>query len=206
MEYSSKILEQAVREINRLPGIGGKTALRLALHLIKQEESDIESLTKSITNLKETLKQCTVCFNISDKDICDICANLNRDRTLICVVEDIRDVMALENAGSFKGLYHVLGGLISPMDGIGPSNLSILDLLKRLDTGEVKEVVLALNATMEGDTTNFYLYRKINNLNLTVTTIARGIGVGDTLEYTDEITLGRSMQNRIPFEQTMHQG
>lgn len=203
MDIPSKKLEQAVFEISKLPGIGQKTALRLALHLLRQDTSEVLKLSESLSHMKTDLKQCVRCYNISDSEVCEICRKPKRDAQTICVVEDIRDVMAIENAHGFTGLYHVLGGLISPMDGIGPSNLTIDALMKRIEEDEVKEVILALNTTMEGDTTNFYLYKKISALNVNITTIARGIGVGDSLEYTDEVTLGRSLQNRIPFEQTM---
>jgi recombination protein RecR len=203
MDIPSKKLEQAVFEISKLPGIGQKTALRLALHLLRQDTSEVLKLSEALLHMKTDLKQCERCFNISDSEICEICRKPKRDEQTICVVEDIRDVMAIENAHGFTGLYHVLGGLISPMDGIGPSNLTIDALLKRIEEDEVKEVILALNTTMEGDTTNFYLFKKMSALSVNVTTIARGIGVGDSLEYTDEVTLGRSLQNRIPFEQTM---
>ena len=203
MDIPSKKLEQAVFEISKLPGIGQKTALRLALHLLRQDASEVLKLSESLLHMKTDLKQCIKCFNISDNDVCEICRKPKRDAQIICVVEDIRDVMAIENAHGYSGLYHVLGGLISPMDGIGPGSLTIDALLKRIEDDEVKEVILALNTTMEGDTTNFYLFKKMAALNVNITTIARGIGVGDSLEYTDEVTLGRSLQNRIPFEQTM---
>ena len=203
MDIPSKKLEQAVFEISKLPGIGQKTALRLALHLLRQDTSEVFKLSESLVHMKTELKQCSRCFNISDSELCELCRKPKRDAQTICVVEDIRDVMAIENAHGCTGLYHVLGGLISPMDGIGPSNLTIDALIKRIEEDEVKEVILALNTTMEGDTTNFYLFKKMSTLNVNVTTIARGIGVGDSLEYTDEVTLGRSLQNRIPFEQTM---
>lgn len=203
MDIPSKKLEQAVFEISKLPGIGQKTALRLALHLLRQDTSEVLKLSEALLHMKTDLKQCARCYNISDSEVCEICRKPKRDEQTICVVEDIRDVMAIENAHGYSGLYHVLGGLISPMDGIGPSNLTIDALIKRIAEDEVKEVILALNTTMEGDTTNFYLYKKMSALSVNVTTIARGIGVGDSLEYTDEVTLGRSLQNRIPFEQTM---
>ena len=205
IEFSSKKLEQAVFEISKLPGIGSKTALRLALHLLKKEKSEVSQLTNAINTMKEEIQQCKRCFNISDQPICEICSQTNRDEKTICVVEDIRDVMALENIHGYRGYYHVLGGLISPMDGIGPSDLTTDALLVRVKESEVKEVILALNTTMEGDTTNFYLYKKLEPFEVSVTTIARGIGVGDTLEFTDEVTLGRSFENRIPFEQTLRQ-
>jgi recombination protein RecR len=203
MDIPSKKLEQAVFEISKLPGIGQKTALRLALHLLKQEPSEVLKLSEALMHMRTDLKQCIKCFNISDSEVCEICRKPKRDQQTICVVEDIRDVMALENIHGYTGLYHVLGGLISPMDGIGPGNLTIDALLKRVQEEEITEVILALNTTMEGDTTNFYLFKKLQNFPIKVTTIARGIGVGDSLEYTDEVTLGRSLQNRIPFEQTM---
>lgn len=203
MDIPSKKLEQAVFEISKLPGIGQKSALRLALHLLKQDTSEVLKLSEALVHMKTELRQCNRCFNVSDSELCEICRKSKRDEKIVCVVEDIRDVMAIENAHGFNGLYHVLGGLISPMDGIGPSNLTIDALVKRITDDEVTEVILALNTTMEGDTTNFYLFKKLQGFNVNVTTIARGIGVGDSLEYTDEVTLGRSLQNRIPFEQTM---
>ena len=202
MDIPSKKLEQAVFEISKLPGIGQKTALRLALHLLRQDTSEVLKLSEALLHMKTDLKQCERCFNISDSEICEICRKPKRDEQTICVVEDIRDVMAIENAHGFTGLYHVLGGLISPMDGIGPSNLTIDALLKRIEEDEVKEVILALNTTMEGDTTNFYIYRKLNPFAVTISTLARGVAIGDDLEYADEVTLGRSILNRTSFEDT----
>lgn len=203
MSYSSKRIEQAVHEISKLPGIGQKTALRLALYLLKRPEDEAASLADAIIKLRTHTAYCQKCHNVSDTDICSICINPKRDEKLICVVEDIRDVMAIENTGNFTGLYHVLGGLISPLDGIGPGDLQISSLINRVQAQGAKEVILALNSTMEGDTTNFYLYRKLKDFNLTVSTIARGIAVGDELEYTDEVTLGRSIALRIPYEQSL---
>jgi len=203
MSYSSKHIEQAVHEISKLPGIGQKTALRLALYLLKRPEDEAIALADALIKLRTKTGFCSRCHNISDTEICSICANPKRQEGLICVVEDIRDVMAIENTGNFNGLYHVLGGLISPLDGIGPSELTIANLLKRVSEGNVDEVILALNTTMEGDTTNFYLYRKLKDLPITISTIARGIAVGDELEYTDEVTLGRSIAQRIPYEQSL---
>lgn len=192
-----------MHEISKLPGIGQKTALRLALYLLKRPEDEAASLADAIIKLRTHTAYCQKCHNVSDTDICSICINPKRDEKLICVVEDIRDVMAIENTGNFTGLYHVLGGLISPLDGIGPGDLQISSLINRVQAQGAKEVILALNSTMEGDTTNFYLYRKLKDFNLTVSTIARGIAVGDELEYTDEVTLGRSIALRIPYEQSL---
>lgn len=200
MEFSSKIIEQAVEAFGSLPGVGKKTALRFVLHVIKQDKQSAENLSKLILQLKNDLKFCNKCHNISETDICSICANPNRDESTICVVQDYRDVLAIENTGLYKGHYHVLGGLISPMEGIGPSNLAIETLLFKLNTGVVTEIILALNATMEGETTSFYIFRKIAPFNVKLSAIARGIAVGDELEYTDEITLGRSITNRVPFD------
>jgi recombination protein RecR len=200
LNYHSKLLEAAVAEFSRLPGIGRKTALRLVLHLLKQEKENAEALGNAIIRLCSEVKQCKVCMNISDHDTCPICVDSSRDHSIICVVESIRDILVIENTGQFKGLYHVLGGIISPMDGIGPGDLTISALDERIKLGGVKELILALSATLEGDTTNFYLYRKFHSPDLIMTTLARGVSVGDELEYTDEITLGRSIVNRIPFE------
>lgn len=197
MQFSSKIIEQAVDTFSQLPGVGKKTALRYVLHLIKQ--NDAEELAQIITQLKTDLKFCTKCHNICESTVCDICSNTVRDQALLCVVQDYRDVMAIESTGLYKGLYHVLGGLISPMEGIGPGNLNIETLTSRMQAGEVKEVILALNATMEGETTSFYIYRKLAPYNVNLSAIARGIAVGDELEYADEATLGRSITNRQPF-------
>lgn len=203
MEFSSKLLEKAVNEMAQLPGIGKRTALRLVLHLLKQPKEQTQFLSEALTNMREEIKFCKGCHNISDKEICEICANEKRNHQIICVVEDVRDVMAIENTGQFKGIYHVLGGKISPIDGVGPSQLNIVSLVEKVKTQLVKEIIFALSSTMEGDTTNFYIYRQIKDLEVKTSTIARGIAVGDELEYADEITLGRSILNRIPFENTM---
>lgn len=198
-QFSSSILENAVNEFSKLPGIGRKTALRLVLHILKQPESDAEIFSNSILQLRKEIVYCKVCHNISDTEVCRICANPSRDNEIVCVVENIKDVMSIENTQQFKGLYHVLGGIISPMDGIGPNNLEIESLIKRVQTEGVKEVILALSTTMEGDTTNFYIFRKLAPFNIKITTIARGVAIGDELEYADEVTLGRSILNRIDF-------
>ena len=198
-QYPSLLLEKAVEEFSKLPGIGRKTAMRLVLHLLRQDTRDVESFGSAIVTLKREVKYCRVCHNISDTDICQICANPQRDSSVICVVESIRDVMAVEATQQYRGLYHVLGGVISPMDGIGPSDLQIESLVERVAAGGVNEVILALSTTMEGDTTNFYIYRKLEPLDVKLSIIARGISVGDELEYADEITLGRSIVNRTPF-------
>lgn len=203
MNFSSKLLENAVNEFSRLPGIGHKSALRLVLHILNQPEQDVYRLSESLNQLKSKIKYCSVCHNISDNEVCEICISARRDKSIICVVEDTRDVMAIENTNQFQGVYHVLGGLISPMDGIGPSDLRIDQLLDRLKAGGVEEIILALSATMEGDTTIFYLYKKIKDFNLKVSTIARGIAFGGELEYVDEVTLGRSIVTRIPYERNI---
>ena len=200
MDLSSKLLSNAVDQISKLPGIGKSTALRLALHLVNKE--DIDNLLKSIKQLKQSVLFCERCKSLSDNKICNICASSNRNPKILCVVEDIRDVMAIENTGQFQGLYHVLGGKISPVDGIGPNQLNINSLLDRVTNEDIKEIIFALSATMEGDTTNYYIYRKIKKEGIKFSTIARGVSVGDNLEYTDEITLGRSIIKRIPFEQS----
>jgi len=202
-QYPSLLLENAVNEFARLPGIGRKTAMRLALFVLKEDGADVQRFANAITTLREEIHYCKSCFNISDSDVCDICSNEKRDHSLVCVVESIRDVMAIENTEQFKGIYHVLGGLISPMDGIGPNDITIDPLVDKIRAGDVKEVVFALSATMEGDTTNFYIYRKISEFNVRVTTIARGVAIGDELEYADEVTLGRSLVNRLPFENSL---
>ena len=203
MEFSSKLLERAVNEMSQLPGIGKRTALRLVLHMLKQPKEQIISLSQALQTMRSDVKFCKSCNNISDVDLCEICSNPNRNKEIICVVEDIRDVMAIENTSSFKGLYHVLGGKISPMDGIGPHDLNIQSLVDKVKQGKIKELIFALSSTMEGDTTNFYIFKQIQDYNIKVSTIARGISVGDELEYADEITLGRSIVNRIPFETTL---
>jgi len=201
-KYPSRLLENAVNEFSKLPGIGRKSALRLVLHLLRQEKEAAEALGNSLIQLRNEIKRCKVCYNLSDTDICRICASQARNRTVICVVENVRDVMLFENTNQYNGLYHVLGGVISPIDGIGPSDLEIDCLIERSEDPEVKEIILALPATMEGDTTNFYIYRKLKEKSVKVTTLSRGVAVGDDLEYTDEITLGRSLVNRIPYENT----
>jgi recombination protein RecR len=203
MEFSSKILERAVSEISQLPGIGKRTALRLALHLLRQPKEHTAFLSEALLNLRNDIRFCQKCHNVSDTEICDICADERRNRSIICVVEDIRDVMAIENTAQFRGLYHVLGGKISPIDGIGPSQLNIATLVEKVKSGDVAEVIFALSPTMEGDTTNFYIYRQIKDFGLETSTIARGIAVGDELEYADEVTLGRSILQRVPFENSL---
>ncbi len=198
-QFSSTILENAVNEFSKLPGIGRKTALRLVLHILKQPESDAEIFSSSILQLRKEIVYCKVCHNISDTEVCRICANPSRENETVCVVENIKDVMSIENTQQYRGLYHVLGGIISPMDGIGPNNLEIESLIKRVQTDNLKEVILALSTTMEGDTTNFYIFRKLAPFNIKITTIARGVAIGDELEYADEVTLGRSILNRIDF-------
>jgi len=195
----SRLLERAVGEFAKLPGIGRKTALRLVLHLLHQENEDVENFAQALTEMKREIKYCKVCHNISDSEVCPVCSNPKRDTSIICVVENVRDVMAIENTAQFNGLYHVLGGIISPMDGIAPSDLEIDSLEKRVAEGGVQEVILALSPTMEGDTTNFYIFRKLAAYNVKLSIIARGISVGDELEYADEVTLGRSILNRTPF-------
>lgn len=203
MEFSSKLLEKAVNEMSQLPGIGKRTALRLVLHMLKQPKDQILQLSQSIKDVREEIIFCKNCNNISDVDVCEICSNPNRNKKLICVVEDIRDVMAIENTSQYRGHYHVLGGKISPMDGIGPGELNITSLVDKVKSGEVEELIFALSSTMEGDTTNFYIFKQIEPYPVITTTIARGISVGDELEYADEITLGRSIINRIPFETSL---
>lgn len=203
MNFSSKLLENAVNEVSQLPGIGKRTALRLVLHLLKQPKSQTHQLASALTGLVDEIKLCKKCHNISDIEVCEICANPNRNSEIICVVEDVRDVMAIENTAQFKGLYHVLGGKISPVEGVGPHNLTIEDLVEKVASGEVKEVIFALSSTMEGDTTNFYIFKQIEKFGVKTSTIARGISIGDELEYADELTLGRSIVNRIPFENSL---
>lgn len=205
MDFSSKLLEQAVNEMSQLPGIGKRTALRLVLHLLKQPESQVAALSQSLVDLKTKVKFCRNCHNISDNELCEICSSSSRQAELVCVVEDIRDVMAIENTSQYRGLYHVLGGKISPMDGVGPSQLNIFSLLEKAKAGKVSEIIFALSSTLEGDTTNFYIYKKLEGLDVRTSTIARGISVGDELEYADEVTLGRSITNRIPFENSLKQ-
>ncbi|MGB5555049.1 MAG: recombination mediator RecR [Flavobacteriaceae bacterium] len=203
MDFSSKLLENAVYEMSQLPGIGKRTALRLVLHLLKQPNERTTDLASALQNLRNSVKFCTNCHNISDVALCEICASPKRDETLVCVVEDIRDVMAIENTGQYHGLYHVLGGKISPMEGVGPQDLNIFTLVNKAKKGVIKELIFALSSTMEGDTTNFYIYKQLHGLEISTSTIARGIAVGDELEYADEVTLGRSILNRIPFEGSM---
>ena len=200
MEFSSKLLEKAVNEMAQLPGIGKRTALRLVLHLLKQPKEHTGFLAQALTTMREEVKFCVSCHNISDVELCEICSNNNRNHQIICVVEDIRDVMAIENTGQFRGIYHVLGGKISPIDGVGPSQLNINSLVAKVKEGNVNEIIFALSSTMEGDTTNFYIYKQIQDYKVITTTIARGISVGDELEYADEVTLGRSILHRVPFE------
>lgn len=198
--YPSILLENAVNEFAKLPGIGRKTALRLVLHILRQDDNYVEDFAHALLTLKQEVNYCSSCFNISDSEVCSICSDKMRDESTICVVENIREVMAIENTVQFKGLYHVLGGIISPIDGIGPSDLRITELEERVKSGKVKEVILALSATMEGDTTNFYIYRKLQPYGIKVSIIARGVSVGDEIEYADEITLGRSIMNRTLFD------
>ena len=202
-QYSSLLLEKAVSEFAKLPGIGKKTAMRLVLHLLRQDTATVEAFGNSVITLKREVKYCKVCHNISDTDVCQICANTQRDSSTVCVVENIRDVMAVEATQQYKGLNHVLGGVISPMDGVGPGDLQIESLINRVKDGGVKEIILALSTTMEGDTTNFYLYRKLEKSGVKLSIIARGVSIGDELEYTDEITLGRSIVNRTAFNGTV---
>ncbi len=199
-QYPSKLLEHAVQELTRLPGVGRKTALRYALYLLAQDKDTVHNFSNSLTHLCDDVKHCKVCHNISDTEVCDICSNTQRDRTTICVVENIHSVMSIENTGQYHGLYHVLGGVISPMDGIGPSNLELDSLFKRVEEGSINEIILALNPTMEGDTTNFYISRRLADTKVKLSVLARGVSVGDDLEYTDEVTLGRSILGRTPLK------
>lgn len=205
-EYASTLLENAVSELSRLPGIGRKTALRLALHILRQEERMGVGLGEAIINMRRGVKYCRQCHNISEDETCQICGNMSRDASTVCVVESVKDVMSFENTRQYSGLYHVLGGVISPMDGIGPDQLEIESLVERVKTGEVKEVILALSATMEGETTNFYIYRKLGSLPVKITQLARGVSVGNEIEYTDEVTLGRSLLNRTLFSDSFKTG
>jgi recombination protein RecR len=202
-KYPSRLLENAVNEFARLPGIGKKTALRLVLYLIRQDREEVNRFGEAMIRLRNEIMHCEVCHNLSDTPVCDICANPSRNPSVICVVENIRDVLSVENTHQFDGLYHVLGGIISPMDGIAPSDLEIDSLVDRTDKGNIREIILALPTTMEGDTTNFYIFRKLKGSDIKVTTLARGISVGDDLEYTDEITLGKSILNRVDFESSL---
>ena len=202
MEFSSKLIEKAVNEMSQLPGIGKRTALRLVLHLLKQPKEQTGFLSQALVSMREDIKYCASCHNISDSTLCEICANKNRNHQIVCIVEDIRDVMAIENTGQFRGIYHVLGGKISPIDGVGPSQLNISSLVEKVKSGAVNEIIFALSSTMEGDTTNFYIYKQITDCEIIISTIARGISVGDELEYADEVTLGRSILHRVPFEKS----
>lgn len=201
--FPSKLLENAVNEFSKLPGIGRKSALRLVLHLLRQSEDDVTLFGNTLIQLRNEIKHCKICHNISDNDICQICSNPGRETSVVCVVENIRDVMSIENTLQYNGLFHVLGGIISPMDGIGPSDLEIESLVKRVKQDEIVEVILALSTTMEGDTTNFYIFKKLKDVNVKITTLARGVSIGDELEYTDEITLGRSLRNRVDYESSI---
>lgn len=202
MHYPSKLVEEAVEAFAQLPGVGRKTALRYVLHLLRQDQEFVRKFGTTFSRLREELKYCKICHTISDHDTCTICSNQKRDHSIVCVVEDIRDVMAIENTQQYSGVYHVLGGIISPMDGVGPNDLTIDSLVERCAAGTVKEIIMALSTTMEGDTTNFYIYKRLKDYNLPVSTIARGIAIGDELEYADEVTLGRSIVNRVPYERT----
>ncbi|MGQ8335860.1 recombination mediator RecR [Sunxiuqinia sp. A32] len=204
-KFPSRLLENAVNEFSKLPGIGRKTALRLVLHLLRQDREEVTFFGESIIQLRNDIKHCKVCHNISDSEICNICSHPARVPEIVCVVENIKDVMSIENTQQFNGLYHVLGGIISPMDGIGPSDLEINSLIERVQEGTITEVILALSTTMEGDTTNFFIYKKLKDLNVRISTLARGVSIGDELEYADEITLGRSIKNRMNFEDSLSQ-
>ena len=200
--YSSKLLENVVSEFSKLPGIGKKTAMRMALHLLRQDEESVKQFGQAVIRLRSEVMYCRDCHNLSDTELCEICSSPRRDHSMVCVVETVRDVMSIENTMQYQGVYHVLGGVISPMDGIGPADLTIDSLERKIASGTVSEIILALSATMEGDTTNFYIYRKVKHHAVTVTTLARGLSVGDELEYADQVTLGRSLINRMPFEDT----
>ncbi len=203
MEFSSKLLENAVYEMSQLPGIGRRTALRLVLHLLRRPDDQTHRLSDALRSLRDQIRFCANCHNISDTELCEICGNPKRDERLVCVVEDIRDVLAIENTGQFQGHYHVLGGKISPIEGIGPQDLNIESLITKATLGKIKELIFALSSTMEGDTTNFYIFKQLEGMTLITSTIARGIAVGDELEYADEVTLGRSILNRIPYEKSL---
>lgn len=203
MNFPSKLVENAVTQLSSLPGIGKKSALRLVLHMLNQEKQNINQFGNSFIDLINNINYCSECYSISDQEICEICSDHKRDRSTICVVEDIRVMMAVENTLQFKGIYHVLGGLISPMDGIGPSDIKVEELVQKVQNGEVKEIIFALSTTMEGDTTNFYLFRRLKDINIKISSIARGIAIGDELEYTDEITLGTAISNRLPYENSL---
>jgi recombination protein RecR len=203
MNFSSKLIEEAVNEFGKLPGVGKRTALRFVLHIMKQKEKEVNQFGNAFIKLRSELQYCESCHNVSDNTICEVCANPRRDQSTICVVEDIRDFMAIENTQQHKGIYHVLGGIISPMDGVGPADLNIETLINKVEKGEIKEIIMALSTTMEGDTTNFYIYKRLKNTNVKVSAIARGIAIGDEIEYADEVTLGRSIINRTPYENTL---
>lgn len=203
MNFSSKLIEEAVNEFSKLPGVGKRTALRFVLHLMKQDQEDVVKFGNSFIKLRSELRYCENCHNVADKPLCNVCQNPNRDLSTVCIVEDIRDVMAIENTQQYRGVYHVLGGIISPMDGIGPSDLTIESLVDKAAKGEIKEIIMALSTTMEGDTTNFYIYKRLKEYNLTITTLARGVSIGDELAYADEITLGRSIINRTLYENSL---
>ena len=203
MDYPSKLVEEAVEQFSKLPGLGKKTALRFVLNILKMNKQEVSNFGNAFINLRNNINYCSNCHSISDLEICDICNNINRDDSIVCVVEDIRDVMAIEKTNQFKGKYHVLGGVISPIDAIGPSDLNISSLLDKIEKINVKELIMALSSTMEGDTTNFYIFKKIKNKNIKMSVIARGISVGDELEYADEVTLGRSILNRTLYENTL---
>lgn len=200
---SSKLLDDAVEQLSSLPGIGKRTALRLALHLLRQSPDEVKQFGEALIRMRSEINYCSQCHNISDTEVCGICSNRNRDHSIVCVVEDIRDVMAIENTQQYNGVYHVLGGVISPMDGIGPGDLHIDSLLQRVEQQMIREIIMALSSTMEGDTTNFFLYKKLKDQDIAISTIARGMAIGDQIEYTDELTLGRSIQNRLPYEKTL---
>jgi recombination protein RecR len=203
MNFSSRFIEEAVTEFSKLPGVGRKTALRFVLHLLKKDKKEVQTFGEAFIRLRNELKYCQLCHNISDHTVCEICSNPSRDHSIICVVEDIRDVMAIENTSQYRGVYHVLGGIISPMDGIGPGDLNIESLVSKTADGKILEVIMALSTTMEGDTTNFYIYKRLKDFPLRISTIARGISIGDELEYADEVTLGRSILNRTPYENSL---
>ncbi|ARN77682.1 recombination protein RecR [Nonlabens spongiae] len=203
MNFSSKILEDAVNEMSQLPGVGKRTALRFVLHLMRQPEQQTDQLSTALTRMRHDLKFCKKCHNVSDGDLCEICSSPKRDETIVCVVEDIRDVMAIENTSQYRGLYHVLGGKISPMDGIGPQDLKVRSLVERIKKDGVQEIIFALSPTIEGDTTNFYIFKQLEGIDIRTSTIARGIAVGDELEFADEVTLGRSIAQRVPYESSI---
>ena len=203
MNFPSKLVKNAVEQLSRLPGIGKRSALRLVLHMLKQERNSVEQFGNSFIQLINNINYCTVCYSISDVELCEICVSEKRDKSIICVVEDIRVMIAIENTMQFKGVYHVLGGLISPMDGIGPNDLRIEELIKKVENGAIKEVIFALSTTMEGDTTNYYLFRRLKDSDIKISSIARGIAIGDELEYTDEITLATALSSRMPYENSL---